>query len=202
MSRSVLWLTVLVGIAGCRSLALFWPEQTRTVAAEYPYLADKSVVILVRAPDEVLFEHPHVQWELADHVRVALEGKIRGVSIVEPRKVFDMQRADQSWRTQDPARLGRQFQADRLMEIDLLQYTTRDPDSPFLLRAHILAAVRVYNTEYTDAQPAYRTEVRTVYPPDGPGRWGSDERSIRAAAMERFAQDLAGRFYDRKVVVK
>jgi len=202
MFRTVLLVAMLTPTVGCRSLALFWPEQTRTVPAEYPYLTDKSLVILVRAPDEVLFEHPHVQWELADHVRVALEGKVRGVSIVDPRKVFDVQRSDQTWQTQDPARLGRQFQAERLLEIDLLQYTTRDPDSPFLLRGHILAAVRVYNTEYLDAQPAYRTEVRVVYPPDGPGRWGSDERSIRAATMDAFAEDLAGRFYDRKVVVK
>jgi hypothetical protein len=201
-------LLVVIGIlpvttlCGCRSLALLLPEQTRTVAAEYPYLAGRSVAVVVRAADELLFEYPHVQWEVADHVRVALEGNVRGIKVISPRRVVDFQRSEPAWQTMDPAILGRRFQAERLLEIELTQYTTREPDSPHLYRGHIQAAVRVYNTEYTDSQPAYHADVETSFPPDGPGRWGTDDRTIRAATMEAFASELAGKFYDRKVKVR
>lgn len=205
MNRRLLALSGLLlatTICGCRALALWLPEQTRTVVADYPYLAERPVAIVVRVADELLFEYPHIQWEVADHVRVALEGNVRGIKVVNPRRVVDFQRGGPAWETMDPALLGRRFQAERLLEIELTQYTTREPDSPHLYRGRIQAAVRVYNTEYTDSQPAYRTDVATVFPPDGPGRWGTNDREVRAAAMETFAADLAGKFYDRKVKVR
>jgi hypothetical protein len=150
----------------------------------------------------MLFEYPNRQWEVADHVRVALEGNVRGLSIVEPKKVVDFQRSDPSWETMDPADLGKKFGADRVLEIDLTQYSTRQPDSPYLYRGHISAAIRIYNTEYPNTQHAYESEVRTVYPPEGPGKYGTNDRAIRAAMLEAFGQDVAAKFYDRKVTAR
>lgn len=193
---------VLPLATGCRILALMFDEPTKPVPAEYPYLADKKVCILVRAPEETVFEHPHVLWEIADHVRLALEANVPGVKVVDPRKITDLQRREPDWDLRDPALIGRQFEAERVLEVDLTQYTTREPESPHLYRGHIAAAVRVYNTEYTNAQAAYRGDVQTVYPPDGPGQWGTTDREIRRATMETFALDVAGKFYERRVKVK
>lgn len=199
---SLLLLAATCATAGCRALALILPEQTKTVAAEYPYLADKKVCIVVRAPDELLFEYPNVPWEVADHVRLALETNVRGVSVVDPKKIVDFQRSDPSWETMDPAALGKKFGADRVLEIDLTQYTTREPESPHLYRGHISAAVRVYNTEYANAQHAYQADVRTAHPAEGPGQYGANDRAIRGATMDAFGQDVANKFYDRQVTAR
>lgn len=209
-SRARLWglATLLLiplgaGAGGCHYLAagaIFWADEpTKKVPAEYPYLADQEVCIVVRAEMETLFDYPHVQYELADYVRVALESNIRGVSVVPPRRVVDFQRRDPGWERMDPAELGRRFDAQRLIEIDLTQYTTREPESPHLYRGYITAMVSVYNTAYLNSQPAYKTEVQTVYPPNSPGEWGTGDRAIRRATMEAFARELAGRFFERKV---
>lgn len=195
-------LPLLAASGGCRLIALFGNPPTKDVAAEYPYLEDKWVCIVVRAPMETLFEFPHVQRELADHVRIPLEGNLRGVRVVDPRKVADFQRDEPAWETMDPALLGKRFHAARVLELDLTQYTTRQPESPHLYRGHITAAVRVYNADYPNSQPAYRTEVQTVYPPNSPGQWGTSDKEIRQATMEAFAQQLVGKFYDRKVKVE
>lgn len=205
--RVAMLLLPLVGAAtGCQAFmlhALLWGEEpTRTVPAAYPYLADQKVCILVRADIEHLFTYPQLQWEIGEHVRVALEGNVRGVSVVEPRRVVDAQRRDPGWETTDPAALGKRFGADRLVETTLTQYTTREPESPHLYRGYVSATVSVYNTAYPDSAPAYTTEVRTVYPPHGAGQFGTSDREIRRAAMEAFAQEVAGKFYDRKVKVK
>jgi hypothetical protein len=201
--HACLWLlAVAAGLTGCRSLVLFWPEPTKTIRAEYPYLANKKVCVVVRGPDELLFEYPNVQWEVADHVRVALESNVRGVTVVDPKKVADFQRTDPAWETMDPAELGKKFGAERVLEIDLTQYTTREPESPHLYRGHISAAVRVYNPEYPNSQHAYQADVKTAFPPEGPGQYGTNDRAIRAATMDAFGQDVAVKFYDHEVTAR
>lgn len=198
---------LVIGIVGCQHMiaftALMWgKEPTKEVAAEYPYLVDQRVCILVRADMETLFEYPHVQWEVADHVRVALEPNVPRISVVEPRRVVDFQRSNPRWESLDPAAIGQRFNADRVMEINLTQYTTREPESPHLYRGHIAALVSIYNCDYPNSEPTFTTEVRTAYPPDGAGEWGTTDQAIRRATMEAFAQDVAGKFYDRSVKVE
>jgi hypothetical protein len=199
------FLTVLltVPLGGCRALAvMFGEKQTRKVPAKWPHLIDKKVCILVRADWEILFEHSQVQLEVADHVALALESCVEGVTVVPPQKVVDYQRRFSEWEREDPAQIGRRFEADRVLEIDLTQYTTREPDSPHLYRGHIAAVVNVYNVAYPDSEAAFSSEVRTSYPSNSPGAWGTSEREIRRATLEVFAQDAAGLFYDREVEVE
>lgn len=198
--------TLLTAASGCQAFTfaalLLNEEPTKTIPAAYPYLVNQKVCILVRADMETLFEYPHLQWELADHVRLPLEANVKGITVVEPRPVVDFQRRDPSWETMDPAAIGKKFSADRVVEIALTQYATREPESPHLYRGYITATVNIYNTAYPESTAAYTTEVRTMFPPDGPGQLGTGDRDIRRATMEAFAQDLAGKFYDRKVKVK
>lgn len=205
--RSLLLLpVVLATCGGCQLIAfpfIAWgKEPTREVKAEYPYLRDKHVAVLVRAEMETLVEYPHVQYELADHIQVALEASVRGVTVVDPRKVVDFQRKNADWDRMDPAALGKDFDADRLVEIQLTQYTTRDPENPYLFRGHVAAVVNVYNVDYPNSAPAYTTDVRVAYPPNETANYGTDERDVRRAMMEAFAQEVAGKFYDREVKVK
>jgi hypothetical protein len=202
LALAALLAATLLASTGCRTWALFQDAPTKRVAAEYPYLTDKRVCILVRADDETEFTYQHVRWEVADHVKVALEANIEGVSVVDPRRVVDFQNKQYDWEYLDQAEIGERFGADRLIEIDLTQYTTREPDSPHLYRGHITASVRVYNTDYAESEPVYRAEVQTVYPPDGPAPWGTSDREVRAGMMQAFADELAGKFYDRKVKVE
>jgi hypothetical protein len=197
--------TLLLSLSGCKSLVALLPllpEPTKTVPAEYPYLTGKKVAIVVRTDLETLSVYPQVQWEVADHVRVQLESNVRGISVVETRKIVDFQRSEPNWETMDPAALGKRFGADRVLEIDLTQYTTRQPESEYLYRGQINAALRVYNTEYPNSQPAHQTQVETIYPPTGAGEYGTSDREVRRATMEAFAQDAAGKYYDRVVKAK
>jgi hypothetical protein len=202
----LLLLPLLAALSGCKAAALPWllwgEEPTKNIAAEYPYLAEKRVCIVVRADMDTLVEYPQVQLELADHVQAALEANIQGLRCVDPRKVVDYQREKTDWDKEDPAVFGKHFQADRLLELDLTQYTTREPESPYLYRGHVAALLNIYNTAYPNSAPAYSKEVAAIYPPDGPGEWGSTDRDIRRGMMQAFAEEVAGKFYDRKVKVK
>jgi len=204
----VVCLALLAGsLTGCGFLrwgvVMFGQEQTRKVPAEYPYLADRKVCILVWAEPYTLFEYHQVQFELSEYVRVAMQDNVRGVSFIPNRQVVDFQNANPDWEKQSPARIGARFGADRVLMIELTQYTTRDPDSRHLRRGRIAANVKVFDTAYPDAEPAYpSTTIEVAYPKDSFGSYGTDDRTIRRATMQAFAAELAGRFYERQEKVK
>ena len=60
----------------------------------------------------------------------------------------------------------------------------------------------VYNPAYPNSEPAYTSDITTLYPPESRGEIGTGDRAIRRATMEAFADDVAGKFYDRDVKVK
>lgn len=192
--------------AGCKLAAtpfLMWgAEPTKEVPAEWPHLHDKSVCILVWADTETLIEHAWVQLEIAEHVAKALKPNVDGITFIPHRKVYDLQQREPTWERSDPAALGGRFGANRVLMIELTQFTTREPDSPHLYRGHVAGNVKIYNVEYPNSAPVFKTSVEVVYPPESAGHWGTNDREIRKAAMEAFASKVADRFYDRRVKVR
>lgn len=192
--------------AGCNLIAapfLMWaPEPTKEVPAQWPHLHDKSVCILVWADADTLIEHSWVQLEIAEHVEKSLEPNVEGITFIPNRKVYDLMRREPNWDRTDPAVLGERFGAERVLMIELTQFTTREPESPHLYRGHISGNVKIYNVEYPGSAPVFKTLVESVYPPESAGQWGTNDREIRKAAMEAFASEVASRFYDRRVKVR
>jgi len=197
---------ILPVLAGCRIAAipfLLWGQPpTKLVPAEYPYLTGKKVCIVVWADNYTLLEYPFVQLEVSEHVRRALEQHIKSIHFVASRTVVDYQRSDPEWERKPPALIGARFHADRVLLIELTQYTTREPESTFLYRGRIAANVKVYDPAYPDAGPAYKCVIETVYPEEASGQWGTNEDQIRRKAMEAFAAEVAARFHDRRVKVR
>jgi hypothetical protein len=177
-------------------------EPTKDVPAEYPYLEGKKVCLAVWADSETLAEYPWVQLEVSEHIVQVLKPNVPGVSFTPNDKVVELQRREPDWESGDPAILGARFGADRVLLVELTQYTTREPESPHLYRGRIAANIKVYHTGYRKSAPVYKSSVETAYPPDSVGQWGTDDVAIRKATMEAFALDLAGKFYDRRVKVK
>lgn len=199
-------LSLLATATGCRLLAapiLMWgQEPTKEVPAEFPYLQGKKVCLAVWADSETLFEYPWVQLEVSEHVAKAIKPNVERVSFTPNRNVVELQQREVDWERTDPAVLGKRFGAERVLMIELTQYTTREPESPHLYRGRIAANVKVYDTGYPRSAPVFKTSVETVYPPESVGQWGTDDRAIRKATMEAFAAELAGKFYDRRVKVE
>jgi hypothetical protein len=187
---------------GCKLMAygatMWGTPPTRTIPAEWPHLAGKKVCVVVWAEMDTLFEYPFVQLEVARHIEDAMAPVIERIRFVPSQEVVDYQQRDAEWDRKPSAEIGAHFGADRVIFVELTQYTTREPDSPHLYRGRISGNVKVYDPTYPTAGPLYRTTVDTVYPPDTPGQYGSDDISIRKAAMEAFAKDVMGKFADRK----
>jgi len=193
-------------VAGCRLMAMPWlmwgEEPMRDVPAEYPYLTGKRYCVIVWTDSFTQQEYPYVQLELTTFITDAIEKNVARTVPTPARSVLEMQRNDRGWDRTAPVELGRKLRADRAILVDITQYTMREPESTHLYRGRIAANIRVYDTAYPDAEPVLKTTVETAYPPDSHGTWGSDEATVRRAAMAAFAEDVSGLFYDRRIKVK
>lgn len=194
---------MLATCPGCQMFSagamLFGKDPMRKVAAEYPQLAGKKVAILVWAEMDTLFEYPHVQYEVSEFVRAAMNGNVKAATFVPNRSIVEFQRREPDWDRMDPAEIGRRFAAERVLLLELTRYSTREADSPHLYRGRIAANVAVIDSQQSGAEPLYRTSVETIYPPGAPSAWGIDDAAIRQATMEAFGADVARKFYDHEI---
>lgn len=193
-------------LAGCKLIAapfLMWgDEPTQKVPAKYPYLDGKKICIVVWAEQATLFEYPNVRFELSEWVSSELSNALRGATVVPNRSIVELQNREPDWERMNPGEIGKRFGADRVLAIELTQYTTREPDSPHLYRGHISANIKVFDCAQPDAGPTYRTQVATAYPLNSMSEWGSDDRGIRRDTMAQFAIDVVNLFHDRVEKVK
>jgi hypothetical protein len=198
--------SLLPALGGCKLIAVpffaFGQDQTKKVPAEYPYLEGKQVCIVVWADEYTTFQYQFLPLEVSEHVRVALDASVRGLTIVPNREVIDYQKREPDWQAQNPAKIGKKFGADRVIMIELTQYTTREPGSMHLYRGHMGGNIKIFDTAYPESGPTYQTVVEVAYPPDNFAAYGTDERTLRRAILELFANDLAGRFHERQEKVK
>ena len=203
---SALVFLLLPALSGCQLVAapfIMWgAEPTKSVPADYPYLAGKKACVVIWVEPDTLFDFPNVQFELSEFIINAVTQNVKGVTFTPSRKVIDLQRRGPEWERTPPAKIGGQFGVDRVLVLEITQYSTREPDSPHLFRGRINANLKVYDAAYPDADPVKTYTIETAFPPDSPGKWGSSDASVRRGAMEAFADAVAKKFYDHKVKIR
>lgn len=199
----LLWLPMGVG---CNLISLpfvlFAPEPTKKVTAEFAHLKSKSVLILVWAEHATLCEYPRVQLEIASWVRYGLRERFKDIEVVAPSKVDRYMKSNPDWATEQPARIGRQFKADLVMMIEMMEFTTRELGSPSLFRGRARARITMYDlSEEGDRPKGIALKLaEAVYPPDRPiGVLHADDRAIRAQTYQEFGRVVARKFYDHEV---
>jgi hypothetical protein len=191
---------------GCNIISvpfvLFAPDPTKKIPAEFAKIEGKRVLILVWAEQATLYEYPHVQLESATHIRYFLREKFKDLDVVSPTEVERYMQGHPDWSTEHPARLGRQFKADFVMMVELMEFSTREPGSPGLFRGRVRARVTVYDLSFGEEQPngISLKPAEAVYPPDKPiGVLRADDRTIRAETYKEFGRNVAQKFYEHEV---
>lgn len=191
------------GTGGCDWLVplAFLGEHREKIPAEFDKLKGKTVAIVVWAAQETLFDYPHVRLELGLHIGERIRAELRDVRIVDGRRIEDhVQRSLLD--AIDPEEIGRRFDCDMVVYVELLEFQMRDPDAPDFLRADIRASVAVYDLRVDPDEPKrYELEeVTAVYPPNHPLLFNeTNALVVRKEAYELFAEMVARKFYKYKV---
>ena len=189
----------VAAISGCTYLIPLFMigEHKRTVPAEYDGLRNSRTVVLVWAGQETLFDYPYVRLELATFISDKLRSEVEGIELVEPARVED--HIERTLATAfDPVEVGRHFQADKVIYLELLEMRMRRPETPTLLQGTISASVAVFDTG-ADVDNPQRFELATVtttYPERQPvlNNRGAAEL-VRQQTYVNFAERTARKFY-------
>ncbi len=185
-------------------LAIMGVEKKK-VPAEFDKLAERRAAVLVWTDPATLFDYPHARMELATYVGDKLQAELNqrslAAQIVDPRDVEDFLQKDLDARI-DPHAVGRRFDADYVIYVEVVGFQIRDPSQPQFLRGRISASVSVHDvrSESDSLRRFELTPVECVYPEDQPVLMTATNSSlIREATYRKFAEEVARKFYDYTV---
>lgn len=197
------WLGLLLlatGSAGCNlvtPLALITEDPKETVAAEFDKLAGKRAVILVWAESDTLFEYPHVRLETATYLGEHLKAHVPDVKFTPARRVEEYLQKQTS-PTPDPLAAGREFGADIVISVSMLEFTMRDREMAQFYRGRARASTTVYDLKDKSGTPQRYalTDVLVVYPQDRPiGFDNTAATVVRQKTYEMLAELIGRKFY-------
>ena len=204
MIRIILLLIISVTIGGCNLLeyplyVLLGQSHTK-VKAEYTGLENQTVAVLIVGQSAIDFEEPYARMDLALATEQALTEYVKGVELADQEKIQNFQRSRFDWYGLPVSDIINQFQVQRLLYVELIQFTIREPESVNLLRGHIWAQLRVYEKEsHTPDLPVFETEVEVIFPEQAPAPYSEAARfNIRQQSIALFALEVARKFHDHK----
>ncbi len=196
-------------LAGCNLTSwiayVFAPKiPMKTVEAKYDDLPGKTVAVVIFAGPEIQLDYNMAQLELTDKISAELRRNVRGVTIVDVRRVIRYQAENPRWDTTPPDKLCEVFGADYVMLISLMEFSTREPGSIHLARGRITAEVNLYKAKQSSADggnPVWRTgPMHIVHPAESTmGMPAENDWEIRNRTEKLFAIELAKNFYAYKV---
>ncbi len=177
----------------------------KTVPAEFSDLDGHRVVIVIFADQRVQYEHPRARLTLAAAIRAEMKERLKGVSVTDPAKVWQYQNDHAAWEMVERSELAKQFGADYVLYVALLEYATREVGSVNLYRGRITAECSLYQAGMSDQEGRvwHCDRLAVVYPESGPsGIPDETDRTVRQEAERLLADALVKKFYDHKEPVE
>ena len=208
MSKRMLavFLAAVPMLAGCpaaRYMAyLFFGGQEKTVKAEFPGLAGKSVVVVVFCDKRTQYDYPDITLTLAAAIAGELERNVKKIRVIDPRQVVKYQDSNIYWDEMGKTELGRGLGADFVLFVPVEEFNTRETGSQNLYRGRITSQCGLWQVSLPEqkARVWQGETIRVVYPEHDPtGLLQENDRVVRDKTERLFANRLAKKFYDHKV---
>jgi len=204
--RILISLMLCFALGGCKALGyplyvLFGMDQKK-VKAEYKNLEGKKIGVFVVSRPGIDFEYPQAPMNVALACAYVIGQHVKDVSFVDQEKIQDFQMEDLNWLSMPSSQLGKKFGADRVIYIDMYEYSIYEENSVNLLRGRISADVRIFETDGGD-DPAYKTQITVRRPEKYPVAMSNSViGGLQQQTMLAFAEELAKKFYDHKVKIQ
>lgn len=179
--------------------------QRKRIPAEFDKLAGSRVAILVWTDPSTLFDYPYARLELATYVSDKLQAEMTQrtlpIQVVDSREVEDFLQRTPEARI-DPVAVGKRFEANFVVYVEVAGFQIRDPGEPQFLRGRINASVSVHDVAARDRDTRrYElTPVEAVYPEEQPVLINATNSPlVREATYRKFAEMVARKFYEYTV---
>jgi hypothetical protein len=193
-------------VAGCGVLDQHIAPAITAKAYVSPYtgFADKTAAIVVYAPTAILDDYPGAREEISNFVSTQMRQHMATTQLVAPRDVIYWQDDTLNWKNLSARDIGRHFGVDRVLFIEVLDYSMRRPVGVSNLQGRLRAECRVYDTEERSPAPdanghmavAWTGLIDAAWPPTKPlDPTQIDEAAVRLRTLQSFADTLVRSFY-------
>lgn len=202
-SKGLGWIPLgLLPLTASCILVPFVVQNRKKISPEFDKLPGGRVAILVWTDPSTLFDYPHARFELATYIGDKLHAEMNrrhlNTEVVDPRDVEDFLQKNIDAQI-DPQAVGRAFDADYVVYLEVIKFQIRDPDHPQFLRGQIHASVVVHDVR-ADPDQLRRYElapVNCMYPDSAPvPLTATNSPLIREATYRKFAELVARKFYE------
>ncbi len=197
-------LPILLAAGGCGELGYLLyviapPDKPKTVEAEFKNLEGQTVAMVFYADQKVLYEYPNARAELSAAMGEQLRANVKTIKLVDSRKVLALQDQKINWDTMSKSDLGRQFGADYVLQVTLMEFTMRDEGSINIYRGKIVAEASLYKVgdpNFRDDRVWHCDDIHSIYPEKtNSGVPAENDIRIRNQTIKLFVERVAWKFY-------
>ena len=180
-----------------RSLIYQTAPQKDKVDAEYAGLDGHKVLVYVWAKPETLWDYPQMRLDLAAHLSAYLKENVKKADII-PAPQVEAYIKGLSTMSPEPADIGRNFHADRVIHLSIYKFSTRDPGMSQFFRGRISASVVVQDLSAKDGtvKRVPLQDVVVAVPEEGLGLHGISADQVRDMTYREFTQVAGRKFHD------
>lgn len=194
----LLLLTAVAG--GCQAFkfaAFATAPATEKVDAQCRLLDNHKVLVYVWAPPEVLWDYPKLRLNLSAYVSGYLLEHVENVTVVNYYRVESYIEKNNALEI-DPVEIGKHFQADVVLQLDVYKFSIRDPGRAHLYRGRLGAGITVFDLTAEDgADRVPLKDVEIAYPEDRVvGFANARPEAIRQQTFDLFAVEVGKKFHD------
>ncbi|HVX85343.1 MAG TPA: hypothetical protein VH253_11225 [Phycisphaerae bacterium] len=188
-----------MALAGCWAFAASREVNGEKIPAQYTGLDNQSVAIVVFADEASTDEFPNSREEIANFLTAAFHTKMASVRLLDPREVMNWQDDTLNWNALSEKDIGKHFSTDRVLYIELLDYSTRANQGYGDLQGHIKAECKVFETGAPGTSPAWSGVIDVRWPADRPlDPTTGSEVAVRKRVLEEFSNQLVNCFVEHR----
>jgi len=192
-----------LALPGCWFFAASEQMNGKAVDAQYKGLDDKSVAIVVFADPATTLEYPNSREEISAFVTAKIQEGMPKVRLLNYKEVIRWQDDTLNWAAVPEKDIAKHFSVDRVIYIELLEYSTREPGSADLLRGRIRTVCKVFEAETPGDTPAWKNDFAVFWPEQMPEDvQHSSDRIVRKRVLDAFSEKLVWCFYDHHELEK
>lgn len=166
-------------------------SSTHAIDALYTGLDGKSFAVVVQTDRLIEASHPGLVAHLTGQITADLAQNTLATHVVPPAELLNYLLQHPEWVAQPTSDLAKTLEVDRLVYIDLYEYTLHEPGNSYLWAGSASGSVSVIEADspYPD-EYAYQASISVQYP---------DQMGFGPAEMTRqqVSSVLSSRFIDR-----
>jgi len=202
-----LWAVFLFAAGGCAAAGFVaeavarGPKQVNIKAA-YTGLESRRVAVLVTVTEATLFEYPEAPVKVGRAVSARIAANVPGSHLVTPVQIAAFQKANPHWDSVPGSALIERLGVDRLVMIDLSEYSTHEPGNAHVFRGVVVGNVDVLEGDGLDPNNAVFSHYVAIRFPEGMAVSvvAEDAPTIELGMLDQFSRAVSGRFHDHTVI--